>query len=189
VSVSTAALARAQEAAAAATAPAAAAAATPASAAPAEDAAALTKYELGVRIGFSFPVGAVSDLVAGAMPIWVDGGYRISPRLLVGGYASFALAFTQPGCLASCTGYVIDVGAEARYHTDPFLGLDPWFGAGLGFTDLSAYGTSFSGPEVNVQGGLDYKPGFGPFVGFAFDDYSGGSGEWITLGVRGTYDW
>jgi hypothetical protein len=176
-----------------ATPPAASSAATPAasaSTASASGASADTKYQLGVRIGFSVPLGGISDALGGTLPIWVDGGYRFSPRLILGGYARFALAFTVPGCIASCSGYALGLGGEAHYHLDPFLGLDPWIGAGVGFEDISFGGESGSGFEVNAQGGLDYKPGFGPFVGFAYDSYSGGlSGEWITVGVRGTYDW
>jgi hypothetical protein len=152
------------------------------------------KYQLGVRIGFSTPFGDLANSVAGAMPLWIDGGYHITPQIVIGVYARIAVGFTTSSCMASCNGYFLGFGGEAHYHFAPIKGLDPWVGVGGGYETASMDGGSFSGFEFgNVQAGLDYKPGFGPFLGGSIDQYSvGGSNttaEWVTFGVRGTYDW
>jgi hypothetical protein len=97
------------------------------------------------------------------------------------------------------------------------LGAAPWLGAGLGWEWASqrrerlgaATTTSWNGPEVAAQGGLEWRVwrrelGVGPFVLFGLGRYQrvsvdtgqGSASEdilnhaahgWLQLGVRGTW--
>ena len=150
-----------------------------------------TGWELGVRIAFSQPFGdKLSQLLVGAMPLWIDAGRRFSRQLVLGAYASIAELFPVVG-----TGFALLVGGQGQYHfSEPILGLDPWVGAtfGLEWADVSVLGhdQTFSGPGGGVQAGLDYAQGFGPYLGFTVGSFSSGeTHEFLTIGLRGTYDW
>jgi hypothetical protein len=150
-----------------------------------------TGYTLGARIGFALPVGDITSALLGAMPLWVDAGRRFSTALVLGVYGYFGVAFPVIGA-----GYGFGFGAEGQYTLSaPIFGLDPWVGATFGYdiASISALGAtnSLSGPVGGVQAGLDYRQGFGPFAAFSIGSYSGEGGvhEWITIGMRGTYDW
>jgi hypothetical protein len=129
-----------------------------------------TGYQLAARVGFAFPIGNFGDIASGAMPLWIEGLYRLQPNILVGPYARVGPIFSVAG-----TGLLVDFGAEGQYRLAPVLGLDPWVGAGIGY-------------ELLDIPGFDYRPGLGAFVSFSVDHVSGISGEWLTFGVRGTYD-
>lgn len=153
-----------------------------------------TGWELAARISFSLPTGDINGLILGAMPLQIDAGRRFSKQLILGVYGYGAVMFPIVG-----TGFGFGLGAEGQYFlSQPILGLNPWMGAQAGYLlgslNLGGSSSSFSGPEGGVQAGLDYKKGFGPFAAFNVGSYSGGSGgsqtgEWITIGMRGTYDW
>jgi hypothetical protein len=149
-----------------------------------------TGFELGARLGFSVPFGQITQGVEGAMPLWIDAGRRFSKQLVLGVYGYAAVAFPVVGA-----GYGFGFGGEGQYFlSQPILGLNPWVGAGFGYlvANVSFMGstTTIGGPEGGVQLGLDYKNGFGPYAGFTVGSYSGqGVDEWITIGMRGTYDW
>jgi hypothetical protein len=142
-------------------------------------------------VGFAVPFGDIQSAFLGAMPLWIDAGRRFSKALLLGVYGYFGVDFPIIG-----SGYGFGFGGEGQYRLSaPIFGLDPWFGATFGYdmVTMSALGTntSLSGPVGGVQAGLDYKEGFGPFAAFSVGSYSGEGGvhEWITIGMRGTYDW
>ena len=175
-------------------APAAAPAVTP-TPAPTDSTAAAPpkKYQLGLRVGFSDPFGNIASGFNGSLPIWLDFGYRVSPQIVIGVYAQYGVLFVQSGD----QGYDLHFGGEVHYHFAPIKGLDPWVGAGVGYElagDPTAGGGSLGGFEFfSAQAGLDYEPGFGPFVAFSLDDLSSSGGQssmnqWLTLGVRGVYD-
>jgi len=145
-----------------------------------------TGWELGVRVGFSQPFGNISQLILGALPLWIDAGRRFSRQLVLGAYGGIAEVFPIIG-----TAYALFVGGQGQYHlSGPILGLDPWLGAQFGYESVNASGTSIGGPEGGVQAGLDYKRGFGPFLSFTVGSFgSGDTHEIATIGMRGTYDW
>ncbi len=154
-------------------------------------------FELGARVGYSFALGDLSNLLQGAMPLWLDAGYRLNRQITLGVYGRFGVGFPA-GALTGATAYLIGFGAEGQYHLAPLKSLDPWVGlvAGYEIATLSYSGasTSLSGIDfANLQLGVDYKAGFGPFLSFAVGQYSSNgqssTHEWLTLGVRGTYDW
>jgi hypothetical protein len=119
---------------------------------------------------------------------------------------------------ASCSGHDFQLGVQAAYHPSQLGALDPWLGVGLGyeFATFSATQGSNSGSLnlkgfqfLNLMAGADYKLepnlGIGPFVSFSLAQYAneevckggqcvsesisnGALHEWLTFGVRGTYD-
>jgi hypothetical protein len=152
-----------------------------------------TGWDLGARISFSLPTGDLNGFLLGAMPVQVDAGRRFGKQLIVGLYGYAAVIFPIIG-----TAYGLGFGAEGQYFLSrPIFGLNPWLGAQagyfLGWFSFDGQSSSFSGPEGGVQAGLDYKKGFGPFAAFDIGSYGSNGqsllGEWVTLGMRGTYDW
>ena len=161
--------------------------------------------EVALRAGYALPFGnlaggqgstGVNNLFNGAIPLWVDLGYRMmSPNLFIGAFFQYAFAIINSGngsfgqsCSANgvnCTGSIIVVGAEAHYHFLPEGTFDPWVGAGLGweFVNLNASqgsvseGLGFSGVQfLNLQVGGDYRVlpqlGIGPFAAGSLGVYS-----------------
>ena len=154
-------------------------------------------YQLALRVGFSDPIGDITNFFAGSVPIWVDLGYRISPKIVIGAFAQYGVLFVK-GCPDQpCQGYDLHFGGEVHYHFAPYKQLDPWVGAGAGYEltgNLSSGSKSQGAIEFfNAQAGLDFKPGFGPFFAFSVDQFSSNgqssTDQWLTLGVRGVYDW
>jgi outer membrane protein W len=118
---------------------------------------------------------------------------------------------------ASCSATDIRVGLQGQYHLSPAESMDPWLGLGIGYEmaklKVEAGGaeasTTYSGFEfLNLQGGLDFEAaegvGVGPFLSFSLGQYSKAKVEtpagsvdgdiedkamhqWLTLGVRGTF--
>ena len=167
--------------------------------------------ELGLRSGYSIPFGKISadhttnpgdlaglkvgDVSSGAVPFWIDLGYRAVPELMIGVYAAYAfgiLGSTLDNACASgdCATHGIRLGLEGQYHFLPFRRLDPWVGVGLGYEWLGfGFGQSssvtLSGFEVfNAQAGLDFAGSprkraaadtffaLGPFVSLSMAGYS-----------------
>jgi hypothetical protein len=158
-------------------------------------------FELGLRTGYSLPIGKVadnalgdiSDTVSGVVPLWVDLGYRVTPHVMVGGYFAYGFALLagdlKDSCDASgldCSAHQIRLGAQVHYHFQPGQSLDPWIGAGIGWEwlgeTLSAggrdAGSTLSGVEfLNLQGGLDFllgdarNFGLGPFVALSMGEF------------------
>jgi len=157
--------------------------------------------EVGLRTGYAIALGnvadqlAMSDEVGGAIPIWVDAGYRLaSPNLFLGAYFQYGIGFTS-GKLStacgqggiSCSANVLQYGIQAHYHFMPDNQFDPWVGYGIGLENLniseSAGGQSAStganGIDYGIiQVGADYRGlmdglGVGPFLMFGFGQYSG----------------
>jgi hypothetical protein len=149
-----------------------------------------TGFELGARIAFSAPFGNLQQQLKGAMPLWIDAGRRFSKQLVLGIYGYAAVAFPVVGA-----GYGFGIGGEGQYFfSQTLFGLNPWLGAAFGYetagVSFMGANTTTGGPEGGVQVGLDYKRGFGPFAAFTVGSYSSyGVDEWITIGMRGTYDW
>jgi hypothetical protein len=136
-------------------------------------------FELGVRTGFSLPLGSVTgepndDMSAytkGAVPLWFDVGYRLAhPNLFIGGYVNYGVVLINDSsgstsasnvstCGAagtSCTANDVMVGLEALYHPSPESNFDPWFGAGIGVENLNGNITKGSATASESHTGWDY---------------------------------
>jgi OmpW family len=184
-----------------------------------------TGFELGLRTGYALPLGPadgsgdnLSDVISGAVPIWIDMGARISPSFYLGGFFQYGVGFVSStlgsaGCNVSgvsCSMNDLMFGVDTQFHLDPTAQFDPYLGVGVGYEILNfnasggdqSVSLSFNGFQfANLQAGLDYKPtpelGIGPFVMMSFGEYSSGSEgsisqtaihEWFTVGFRGAYD-
>lgn len=164
------------------------------------------RVHLGLRTGFGLPFGkyadvrtfatfrdsdvnALSDDIHGAIPLWLDAGYRVTPRLMLGGYLVYGLvlpkvaAASDPlggGCPEQfeCAALGVRAGLQAQYRFGDGP-VRPWVGVALGYEwvqssitgevlDLEV-STWHHGPELlHVQGGADFRLsegfGLGPFA-------------------------
>jgi outer membrane protein W len=150
------------------------------------DGATASGIEVGLRAGYSIPLGnldggngttanKLSDLVSGRIPIWIDAGYRINPNMYVGAFFQYGLgSVSSSGGLStecsqngvSCSIHDLEFGAMFAYHLMPDQTIDPWLGIGVGYETLS-FSASAGGQSVdasasgfqfaNLQLGADYK--------------------------------
>jgi Outer membrane protein beta-barrel domain len=166
-----------------------------------------TGIEVGLRSGYALPIGDIfqwkglGDGVNGAIPIWIDAGYRFRPNAMIGAFFQYGIGLVNPhgagfplvngetcGGGSDCSASDIMFGVQFHYHLLPDQTIDPWGGVGLGYEilDLSdpgfasttgAGGESYNGFFANLQIGADYKAtpnlGVGPFVMFSLGEYSG----------------
>jgi hypothetical protein len=144
-----------------------------------------TGVELGLRMGYSVPLGNstgganggpaadLSDSVNGVFPIWFDAGYRFNKNMFVGANFQYGVGFVNTDKSAacklggvSCTASDLMFGIDFHYHFMPDGVFDPWAGIGLGYeifnVDESTNGVSTSvslnGFQfLNLQLGGDYK--------------------------------
>jgi hypothetical protein len=183
-------------------------------------------FHLGMRTGYSLPMGAaqsadsaagigdvaLSDVVVGVVPVILDLGYRVTPRLMLGLYGQYGDAVLKEndnGCpreAEDCSAAQYRFGIEGRYDLSPGDALRPWFGLGIGYEYLGGSGTysgfdfsrSYSGFELaNLQVGVDFAVGksvaLGPWAQLAVgqfsnretDDPLGGTSQ----DVEGTHEW
>ena len=181
-----------------------------------------TGFEVGLRAGYAIPIGkgganATQNLsagISGAIPLWLDLGYRATPELMIGAYGAYAFGFLgdtlDRACGAvDCVTYDIRLGAQLHYHFLPGKEGDPWIGLGVGYEWLT-FAASQGGQDasitasgfefVNLQAGLDFAPskgvnfGLGPFVAFSVAEYSDASCSGAALGCPGdfsttTHEW
>lgn len=112
-----------------------------------------TGLELGLRYGFQGAAGTVvknsrglngevkdlapSDASNGALPLQLDLGVRVSPKLFLGVYGSWANSLEKENpwtCPAGfeCSTNQYRAGIQAQYHFAPSAVLDPWVGLGTG---------------------------------------------------------
>jgi hypothetical protein len=182
--------------------------------------------ELGVRVGMGLPFGKVDGAVgdsldqtiAYAVPVGLDVGYRVDPRLLVGAYGTYASASPASALRDDCSSHGLQcstdgvrAGIEVQVHSPHEGPWDPWMGLGSGYEwmrvrssagPLSAGGWEF----LHLEAGVDLRPvsafGLGPFVTWAIGQYQyesfpdrGSSAvssravhEWLIFGFRGTVD-
>lgn len=173
----------------------------------AEEAASGTGVQVGVRLGYSLPMGEsvkdskMSDGLKSAIPIQLDVGYRVMPALVVGGFFSYAplqLKDGEQGCPsgADCSNYQMRFGVQGHYHLMPTEKLDPWLGAGIGYEMVGSKASkgsvessfTYGGLEfLSLQAGADYKVmpklGIGPYLNFALAQYSSTSVKVTGTGV------
>ena len=157
----------------------------------------LTGIEVGLRVGYAAPMGAVrsssfdgntmdeklSSLVRAQVPIRLDVGYRINPNIYVGAYFAYGLGLVSKDreqlCAqfgTDCAVHFVDFGIMGAYHILPSAMLDPWVGLGLGYETAQSSGIGFSGPTLfDLQAGVDYRAtssvSLGPFASYALGQY------------------
>jgi hypothetical protein len=150
--------------------------------------------EVAVRTGLALPFGSIQNgsnldsYASSAVPIIIEGGYRLDSNLLFG--ARFQYGFPQlknpnGGCSGnvSCDGSVVMLAAEAAYRFQPEATFAPWAGVGFGYEWASA---DFTAPNagggatnkgflglVQVGGDIHIAPKFvlGPFLEASFGRY------------------
>ena len=175
-------------------------------------------FAIGLHGGYAIPFGNENDVpvrdyvLQGAVPIGVDLGWFITPRLYVGVAFSYGIGLgagrLNPTCGdpdIDCSAQMYSFGAVAHWHFRPEERWDPWIGVGLGYEIVQVTATSqvdnstvnpspaLQGLDLSLTAGLDFKPlryvGLGPYVEAAAGPYvAGASGfdihGWAVVGVR-----
>jgi hypothetical protein len=164
--------------------------------------AAPTGPEVALRAAYATPLGdvvrdlAIRDVTSGGIPLWIDVGYRFTPKLYAGLYGSYGLLFTGTcGAGNDCSQHGVRVGGNLQFHLTPDARFDPWFGIGIGYewltysesNGLASQEATVRGLEsVMLQGGVHVAvaPGLrlGPFAAVSLGTYSDGS----SAGVLGS---
>ncbi|HEY6462885.1 MAG TPA: hypothetical protein VIY73_22095 [Polyangiaceae bacterium] len=119
--------------------------------------------ELGVRLGYSLPMGRmggasgnggafISSFETASVPIGVDVGERISPRLYVGGTATWGPGTkTSTGSCGtagvSCFGQDAQLRGEVRASLAPYGKVGWWVSAGAGW-ELASFAQSVGSSGV-----------------------------------------
>lgn len=175
----------------------------------------------------------LSDLTPWRTPVWLDVGYTLSGALTLGVYGQVGFGGSGDACVQDCDWSDIRVGAQAELRFLPGAAVDPWIGVGLGYewlsyrqllsgqapnaagelVDFTVRATErFGGPELLLQGGIDFQVEdalrIGPFASatlaqYLTDSYScqpaldvcpSGSSidgaafhSWVGVGLRGAY--
>ncbi len=175
--------------------------------------AARAQLQLGVRVGWASAMGdaletkgtpvtpsqtaRMSDWIKAQIPIQLDVGYRVTPEITIGGYASYGFGDTGGSYLDACRIYlwdcsasVVRTGVEATYaFTTVSPKIVPWAGLGSGYEWAESVAkrpgsenvrTRLEGWELlDLQAGADYRVGasfaVGAYVMYALGRYSGGS--------------
>ena len=156
------------------------------------------------------PGMAFDDVADHGLGLDLGVGYRLTPNLLVGGYATI----TGHGTDRDDTGAVtMAIGAKADWHFRPSARLDPWVSVGTGIKmmgiEVGDRDQALTGLELaKIQVGLDYRinPRFaiGPVIGTSatvyrtsYDDAMSDNARdiddksvnWtVTAGVLGRFD-
>lgn len=146
--------------------------------------------EVGLRLGFGYPLGnegavagannaSLHDDVSGMIPIWLDAGFRANPNVYVGIFFQYGFTFVNnnqnPDCAqsgVSCSAKDLRLGINVHYHFSPGESFDPWVGVGAGYEWLaldasvgtvSASATAGGFEFGNLQLGGDFAvaPNFG----------------------------
>jgi hypothetical protein len=171
-------------------------------------------FQMALRTGYAIPMGSLHELVSGQVPVLVDLGGKPDRHLFIGGFVGFGFGGTE-GALArtcgDCGAGTFQIGAQIHYAILPDAWVNPWFGYGLGFSELNAS----DGPSAlrlrsfdiaHLFAGVDFRLsrsfGLGPFLDFDLATYStrhveGPPGtftdaevssrrlhEWLTIGPR-----
>jgi hypothetical protein len=178
-----------------------------------------TGFAIALRTGWAIPQGDVekgvslAESVVGAVPFWLDLGYRATDQLLFGVYMQYAHVFVRDCAGPSgCNASDVRFGFQAQWHFGAREAIDHWVGIGTGFEiydeDVGDTSRRLAGYElVNLQAGEDLslgrRFGLGPFVSislgkfttvqrFASDDSAPigadvaatGLHTWVVIGLR-----
>ncbi|HYQ02762.1 MAG TPA: hypothetical protein VER96_29025 [Polyangiaceae bacterium] len=157
-----------------------------------------TGFQMALRTGVSFPFGEavqdekLNDVSSVRVPLVVDIGAKLIPKLFVGGYFGFGLGGAS-GALRkwcnsdgeSCSSLDFRFGVEAQYHFQPGGAVNPWLGYGFGYESLtvsrdtgrSSGSLDLGGLEfAHLMGGADFRIsrlfGVGPFIDLSLGKFS-----------------
>jgi len=183
--------------------------------------------EVGLRLGVGLPLGhegqtagdttndKLSDDLKAIIPIAIDVGYRINPKVYVGLLFQYGFGIVNTdettGCSGtgvSCSGSDLRLGVDLHFHFAPGQSFDPWLGVGAGYewllldasaagTDVSATATGFEFGNVQLGGDIPVAPNFaiGPFVGLSFGQYGnlsvsqGGTSMDMSITSKSFHEW
>lgn len=160
-----------------------------------------TGFQLGLRTGYSIPMGKLADgensemseFTTGQVPLLIDIGGKVIPNLFVGGYLGLgfggAAGNTADLCDAadaSCVAISFRLGIEAIFSFLPDGAINPWIGYGIGREATGVGGSNDDDQESTVtysgwefarfMVGADFRInrtfGVGPFVDYSLGSYS-----------------
>jgi hypothetical protein len=177
---------------------------------------AATGFSFGLRAAYAMPGGAlgagtqVSDVTFGAVPAWVEAGYRFNRNLSAGLFLQYNRGFSA-NCpaQASCSTSDLRFGVEGTYSFMPSSTFSPWAGLGAGYEMLSwsragAEASAKGFEYANLQAGMDWNVAsnyaVGPFATMTFGKFSSqssggvstsftdsGMHSWLQFGLKLTY--
>jgi hypothetical protein len=164
--------------------------------------------ELGLRLGIEVPTGTpvrnsqtdLSFIVAKAVPVWAEVGWRFNKYLSVSTTYQAGFGFVDYcdlGCSCSVRDDRLTFHATVRFDTEGVA--YPWLSVGAGFEwfrlketglyqiDLTVKGTI----SADLQAGLDFVPArgwvTGPFLSFAIGRFSSVPGTIMNQAGAVTY--
>ena len=154
--------------------------------------------QLGARLGYALPAGhlsndpslntSISRLETASVPIGIDAGYRLSPRVYLGGTLAWGAGVppNTPGTCptnASCFRQDAQLRAEARYYFAPERRIAWWASVGAGW-EVAAFSQSAQGHGVTAtltgpifpdfELGFDVRHGaraIGPYMGVSLAEF------------------
>jgi hypothetical protein len=148
--------------------------------------------ELAVRTGYATSFGRIQPgkrirgEIAGAIPLWIDVGYRFNRRWFAGAYGHYGLAFqaaTSESKCPDCQHSWIRVGVQGQYRFVDKGSYNLWLGLGIGreylneaIDETEERSSSITGWEwFNLQVGSELQPteglGLGPYLSLGLGDY------------------
>lgn len=174
------------------------------------------RLHLGLRTGFGVPLGkyaevrtaafrdadvsSLGDDTHGVIPLWLDIGYRLHPRLMLGAYFMYGIVLPKTasssdplggGCPEGfdCAASGVRFGLQGQYAFAPGGAINPWVGLAVGYewiqSELSGevFGaqldatTTHSGPDLlQLQAGVDFRIdgsfALGPFAAASAMQYT-----------------
>jgi hypothetical protein len=141
---------------------------------------------VGVRTGWSLPIGALEkgdsmrSNFTGMVPIWLDAGYRLSKHLYLGAYFQWGPVFVADEVCPrnlSCSASDLRFGINAHWHFKWIIAggawagrFDPWVGLGAGYEGVTVH---LSTPQGARSSETDYGFEYGNFQ--LGGDYLGGA--------------
>jgi hypothetical protein len=170
------------------------------------------RFELAARLAYGRAIGGGASNVfqiAAHVPVVIEAGYRVTPRLSVLVGLQYAALFRN-GCVdgRSCGGRALKGTGTIVYHFKPGAPFEPWFGYSMGYESIQLngplqYEVRNAFELMNLQLGADWQLNdatapmplrLGPFASISVDMpissavRRASAHSWISLGVRGTWD-
>ena len=130
-----------------------------------------SKFQLAGRATYALPLGRMSGAagdeinqsLGGQVPFTIDLGWWLTPRLLVGGFASLAVGGASGRLERHCEESNVRcpttsgrLGLQIAYHFAPTRSADPWIGYGFGVESTSLHVHREDGHDQASAFGLDF---------------------------------
>jgi hypothetical protein len=153
---------------------------------------------------------AAKDFTTAMTGFGLEGGFRLTPKFVVGGFLDMAFGESGPAldawCRAQgihCTTADVKLGLMARYAFTPMSSNNPWIGAGIAYdvlmslSDRTDNTPSYGGGELlRLSAGWDLRLnrtfGVGLFVTGStsrYPDVDRGPGEIVSIDHRARHTW